>query len=82
MRMMTNGHFRLNVGDLREIDLAGNIVRDVTVAQVNRQLIAQRYRSSISIINPQTVWQLCLTGENLYRVDRIPSLYPGVSWSQ
>jgi hypothetical protein len=30
--------------------------------------------------NPQTVWQLDLTGENAYRGYRIPSLYPGVTW--
>ena len=32
--------------------------------------------------SPQTVWQLDLTGENAYRAFRIPSLYPGVSWTQ
>jgi arylsulfate sulfotransferase len=32
--------------------------------------------------NPQTVWQLNLTGENAYRGYRIPSLYPGVSWQK
>ena len=32
--------------------------------------------------NPQIVWQLNLTGENAYRAYRIPSLYPGVSWSK
>jgi arylsulfate sulfotransferase len=32
--------------------------------------------------NPQTIWQLDLTGENAYRAFRIPSLYPGVTWQQ
>lgn len=32
--------------------------------------------------NPQTVWQLNLTGENAYRAFRLPSLYPGVTWQQ
>jgi arylsulfate sulfotransferase len=32
--------------------------------------------------NPQTVWQLNLSGENAYRAGRIPSLYPGVTWTQ
>ena len=32
--------------------------------------------------NPQTVWQLNITGENAYRGFRIPSLYPGVTWTQ
>jgi arylsulfate sulfotransferase len=31
---------------------------------------------------PQTVWQMMITGENAYRGDRIPSLYPGVTWQQ
>jgi hypothetical protein len=32
--------------------------------------------------NPQTVWQMTITGENAYRGSRIPSLYPGVTWLQ
>jgi len=32
--------------------------------------------------NPQTVWQMEITGENAYRGMRIPSLYPGVTWQQ
>ncbi len=32
--------------------------------------------------NPQTVWQMVITGENAYRGSRIPSLYPGVTWQQ
>lgn len=32
--------------------------------------------------NPQTVWQMNITGENAYRGYRIPSLYPGVTWNQ
>ena len=30
--------------------------------------------------NPQTVWTMNETGANLYRANRIPSLYPGVQW--
>ncbi|ABF40757.1 hypothetical protein Acid345_1756 [Candidatus Koribacter versatilis Ellin345] len=29
---------------------------------------------------PQTVWTLKVTGQNLYRANRMPSLYPGVQW--
>ena len=29
---------------------------------------------------PQTIWTLKETGANLYRAERIPSLYPGVQW--
>jgi arylsulfate sulfotransferase len=32
--------------------------------------------------NPQTVWQMNITGENAYRGYRMPSLYPGVTWNQ
>jgi arylsulfate sulfotransferase len=32
--------------------------------------------------NPQTVWQMNITGANAYRGFRIPSLYPGVTWNQ
>jgi arylsulfate sulfotransferase len=30
--------------------------------------------------NPQTVWNMNVTGTNLYRAFRIPSFYPGVQW--
>ncbi|HEX3659997.1 MAG TPA: aryl-sulfate sulfotransferase [Acidobacteriaceae bacterium] len=29
---------------------------------------------------PQTVWSLKMTGANMYRAYRLPSLYPGVQW--
>jgi arylsulfate sulfotransferase len=32
--------------------------------------------------NPEIVWQMTVVGENAYRGFRIPSLYPGVSWTQ
>ena len=32
--------------------------------------------------NPQVVWQMNITGAYAYRGDRIPSLYPGVTWQQ
>ena len=28
----------------------------------------------------QTVWQMQVAGQNIYRGFRIPSLYPGVQW--
>jgi arylsulfate sulfotransferase len=31
---------------------------------------------------PQTVWQMTIGGANAYRGIRIPSLYPGVTWTQ
>jgi hypothetical protein len=29
---------------------------------------------------PQKVWTLNTNGQNLYRANRMPSLYPGVQW--
>ena len=29
---------------------------------------------------PQTVWSMSVSGTNLYRAFRMPSLYPGVQW--
>lgn len=35
----------------------------------------------VTITNPPTtVWSLTTTGQNLYRANRMPSLYPGVQW--
>jgi arylsulfate sulfotransferase len=31
---------------------------------------------------PQIVWQMTVSGENVYRGYRIPSLYPGITWTQ
>jgi hypothetical protein len=30
--------------------------------------------------SPQTVWSMTVSGENLYRSNQIPGLYPGVQW--
>ncbi len=32
--------------------------------------------------SPQVVWQMTINGLNAYRGDRIPSLYPGVTWQK
>lgn len=29
---------------------------------------------------PQTIWSVSTTGQNLYRANRMPSMYPGVQW--
>lgn len=35
----------------------------------------------VTVTTPiQTVWTLKVTGQNLYRANRLPSLYPGVQW--
>ncbi len=48
MKPLQNGHFILNVGDLLEIDLAGNIVRDINYGQINQSLQANGYAFSIT----------------------------------
>lgn len=55
MRLLPNGHFILGVGDLREIDLAGNIVRSVTTTQVNQSLQANGYAFQISIFHHDVI---------------------------
>jgi len=47
MKPLQNGHFILNVGPLLEIDLAGNIVREISYQQVNQSLQANGYSFSI-----------------------------------
>ncbi|HEY6766986.1 MAG TPA: aryl-sulfate sulfotransferase [Candidatus Sulfotelmatobacter sp.] len=51
MKLMDNGHFLMNVGDLREVDLAGNIIRSVTTEAVNQSLQANGYSFSISVFH-------------------------------
>jgi len=48
IKLMPNGHMILQMtGDLREIDLAGNTIRDVSVGQVNQSLAAKGFSFSI-----------------------------------
>src|SRR5208282_1771132 len=55
MKLMDNGHFLLGVGDLREIDLAGNTVRSVTTDQVNQSLQANGYSFTISVFHHDVI---------------------------
>lgn len=44
VKLMENGHFLLNLSvDLREVDLAGNTVRDISISQVNQSLQRNGY---------------------------------------
>lgn len=48
IKLMPNGHMILQMTeDLREVDLAGNTIHDVSVAQVNQSLEAKGYSFSI-----------------------------------
>jgi arylsulfate sulfotransferase len=61
IRPMTNGHFLLGVGSgfdsgmLREIDLAGNTIREVAIGQVNEQLHAQSYSFSLAYFHHDVI---------------------------
>jgi len=55
MKLMQNGHFIMNVGDLREIDLAGNMIRDITTDEVNQSLQANGYPFTISVFHHDVV---------------------------
>ena len=48
IKPMQNGHFILNISsDLREIDLAGNTIRDISTTQLNQSLQANGYSFSV-----------------------------------
>lgn len=47
MKLLPNGDFILNVGDLREVDLTGKVVRDITYSQINSSLQANGYSFTI-----------------------------------
>ena len=47
MKPLQNGHFILNVGDLLEVDLAGNIVRDIGHNSINQSLQNNGYSFTI-----------------------------------
>jgi arylsulfate sulfotransferase len=47
MRLMDNGHFIIGDGDLQEVDLANNVIRDVSYPQVNQSLQAQNFGFTI-----------------------------------
>jgi arylsulfate sulfotransferase len=57
----------------------GNVEFDLCDAFVNSSSEVIEVTETAS---PQTVWQLDLTGENAYRAFRMPSLYPGVTWTK
>jgi arylsulfate sulfotransferase len=82
MKLMQNGHFLMNVGDLREVDLAGNTVRSVTISEINQSLQANGYSFTVSIFHhdvivlPNGHWiTLANTSQNF---TDLPG-YPGVT---
>ena len=52
LRLAENGHFLVNFGDeMREVDLEGNIVRDITLSQINAALAVSGYSFQINSIH-------------------------------
>jgi arylsulfate sulfotransferase len=52
IKLMANGHMIMQMdGALREIDLAGNTLRDISVEQVNQSLQAKGYAFSIGVFS-------------------------------
>jgi arylsulfate sulfotransferase len=51
IKQMPNGHMIMNAGvfDLREVDLAGNVVREMTVESLNQKLTAAGYTTVFSL---------------------------------
>ena len=53
----------------------GNLELDLCAIGNNSEV------DEVTLTNPTTVvWSLTTNGQNLYRANRIPSLYPGVQW--
>ena len=61
IRPMTNGHFivglatGLDSSEIREIDLAGNTIRDVTLAQINQALQNNGYSFSLTAFHHDVI---------------------------
>jgi arylsulfate sulfotransferase len=72
-------HYSICCGDALTLP-NGNIEYDVAldVDTPNQSFIQEVTREQ----TPQLLWQMNITGQLAYRGFRIPSLYPGVTWSQ
>ena len=83
IKPMSNGHFLLNAaGDLLEVDLAGNTIRDVSLNQVNASLQANSYSFRITnfhhdqLILPNGHW---IALANTFKAFTNLPGYPGVT---
>lgn len=83
IKLLDNGHFILQLTtDLREVDLIGNTIRDVSVAQVNQSLQSNGYSFQITafshdiLVQPNGHWiTIGLINKNF---DNLPG-YPGTT---
>jgi hypothetical protein len=65
-----------NASELANGDIEYDVARDEN--NPNQSFIQEVTQEQI----PQLMWQLNVTGHLMYRGFRIPSLYPGVVWTQ
>jgi arylsulfate sulfotransferase len=72
-------HYSICCGDALILG-NGNVEYDVAfdVTTPNQSFIQEVTQDQ----NPQLMWQMNLVGQILYRGFRVPSLYPGVEWTQ
>jgi len=83
IKLLDNGHFILQLStDLREVDLIGNTIRDVSVAQVNQSLQSNGYSFQITafshdiLVQPNGHWiTIGLINKDF---DNLPG-YPGTT---
>jgi hypothetical protein len=54
----------------------GNIEYDLCALPTPNSIVREINVSA----NPSVAWELDISGQNAYRANRIPSLYPGVQW--
>lgn len=54
----------------------GNIEYDLCAVPGPMSIV----REISATANPTVAWELDITGQNAYRANRIPSLYPGIQW--
>ena len=82
MRIMPNGNFLIHLTDLLEVDLEGNVVRDISIAQVNKALQAKGYTFTIGefhhdvIVLPGGHW--ITLAHTTKKFTNLPG-YPGVT---
>jgi arylsulfate sulfotransferase len=62
----------------------GGSVTPLANGDLDVDLCFQQHASNVDEVtttdHPQVVWRLHMDGTNLYRTQRLPSLYPGVQW--
>jgi hypothetical protein len=81
LKPMQNGHFIVDIGDVLEIDLAGNIVRDVSHNSINQSLQSNGYSFSIIgfhhdlVVLPNGHWiVLCNTTKDFTNLPGFPGV--------